>query len=129
MNSVKSKFESLAYVREAECIGCTKCIQVCPVSAILGGPKSMHTIIAADCTGCELCVPSCPVDCIEMIALPALHIRMTQEREQVLMNAREKRLALEKLSKNKPKVNDTTLQKKLYIQAAIARAREKKLTR
>ncbi|MBD8527608.1 electron transport complex subunit RsxB [Pseudomarimonas arenosa] len=57
----------LALIREAECIGCTKCIQACPVDAIVGAAKLMHTVIAEDCTGCELCIPPCPVDCIDMI--------------------------------------------------------------
>jgi electron transport complex protein RnfB len=56
----------VAAIREAECIGCTRCIQVCPVDAIIGAAKQMHTVIEADCTGCELCVPACPVDCIDM---------------------------------------------------------------
>lgn len=58
---------SVAVIREDECIGCTKCIQACPVDAILGGPKLMHTVIASECTGCDLCVEPCPVDCIDMI--------------------------------------------------------------
>ncbi|MEX2131469.1 MAG: electron transport complex subunit RsxB [Pseudohongiellaceae bacterium] len=57
----------LAVIREAECIGCTKCIQACPVDAILGAAKQMHTVIAAECTGCDLCVEPCPVDCIDMV--------------------------------------------------------------
>ena len=57
----------VAVIREDECIGCTKCIQACPVDAILGGPKLMHTVIASECTGCDLCVEPCPVDCIDMI--------------------------------------------------------------
>ena len=56
----------VAYIREAECIGCTRCIQVCPTDAITGAAKQMHTVIGADCTGCELCVPACPVNCIDM---------------------------------------------------------------
>jgi electron transport complex protein RnfB len=56
----------LAYIREAECIGCTKCIQACPVDAIVGAPKLMHTVVADLCTGCELCLPPCPVDCIDL---------------------------------------------------------------
>ncbi|AQA19885.1 electron transport complex subunit RsxB [Halioglobus japonicus] len=56
----------VAYIREPECIGCTKCIQACPVDAILGAAKQMHTVIASECTGCDLCVEPCPVDCIEM---------------------------------------------------------------
>ncbi|HHX83137.1 MAG TPA: electron transport complex subunit RsxB [Pseudomonadaceae bacterium] len=57
----------VAYIREAECIGCTKCIQACPVDAILGSAKHMHTVIVSECTGCDLCVEPCPVDCIDMI--------------------------------------------------------------
>ena len=58
---------TVAYIREAECIGCTKCIQACPVDAILGAAKLMHTVIVDECTGCDLCVEPCPVDCIDMI--------------------------------------------------------------
>jgi electron transport complex protein RnfB len=61
---------AVAFIREAECIGCTKCIQACPVDAIIGAAKLMHTVIAAECTGCDLCVEPCPVDCIEMRPLP-----------------------------------------------------------
>ena len=57
---------SLAWIDEAECIGCTKCIQVCPTDAILGASKLMHTVIHAECVSCALCVPACPVDCITM---------------------------------------------------------------
>lgn len=56
----------IAWIDEPACIGCTKCIQACPVDAIVGASRHMHTVIAADCTGCELCIPPCPVDCIHM---------------------------------------------------------------
>jgi electron transport complex protein RnfB len=56
----------LAWIDEASCIGCTLCITACPVDAILGAPKRMHTVLAPWCTGCELCVPVCPVDCIHL---------------------------------------------------------------
>jgi len=62
--------KKVAYIREAECIGCTKCIQACPVDAILGAAKLMHTVITSECTGCDLCVEPCPVDCIEMRPIP-----------------------------------------------------------
>lgn len=58
---------SLALIDEAVCIGCTKCIQACPVDAIVGAARLMHTIVSQLCTGCELCIPPCPVDCIAMI--------------------------------------------------------------
>lgn len=59
----------VALIREADCIGCTKCIQACPVDAIVGGSKLMHTVLADLCTGCELCLPPCPVDCIDLVAV------------------------------------------------------------
>lgn len=57
---------TVAIIIEEWCIGCTKCIQACPVDAILGAAKQMHVVIEKECTGCELCVPVCPVDCINM---------------------------------------------------------------
>ena len=59
--------KKVAFIREEECIGCTKCIQACPVDAIVGAARQMHTVIASVCTGCDLCVEPCPVDCIDMI--------------------------------------------------------------
>ncbi len=69
-NGVEKPFR-IALIREAECIGCTKCIQACPVDAIVGASKRMHTVLADLCTGCELCIPPCPVDCIDLVAPPA----------------------------------------------------------
>ena len=62
------KPKMVAFIREAECIGCTKCIQACPVDAIVGASKAMHVVIDPLCTGCALCVPACPVDCIVMVS-------------------------------------------------------------
>lgn len=56
-----------AVIREDECIGCTKCISACPVDAIIGSGKRMHTVLTDLCTGCELCIPPCPVDCIDLV--------------------------------------------------------------
>jgi electron transport complex protein RnfB len=61
-----AKPESVAVIDEHLCIGCALCIQACPVDAIIGAPRFMHTVIAAECTGCELCLPPCPVDCIRL---------------------------------------------------------------
>ena len=65
----EENIKTVAFIREAECIGCTKCIQACPVDAILGAAKQMHTVIGSECTGCDLCVEPCPVDCIDMLTL------------------------------------------------------------
>lgn len=62
---------TVAVIDEAVCIGCYKCIQACPVDAIVGAPKRMHTVIAAECSGCELCIPPCPVDCIALLPRPS----------------------------------------------------------
>lgn len=64
--------ERIARVVEADCIGCTKCIQVCPVDAIVGAMNLMHTVLDDECNGCELCLPACPVDCIVMEEAPLL---------------------------------------------------------
>ncbi len=61
------KSAETAVIVEADCIGCTKCIQACPVDAIVGASKYMHAVIEPLCTGCELCVPACPVECIVMV--------------------------------------------------------------
>ncbi len=61
---------AVAVIDEEKCIGCTLCIQACPVDAIVGAAKQMHTVIADECTGCELCVEPCPVDCIHMEPIP-----------------------------------------------------------
>jgi electron transport complex protein RnfB len=62
----------VAVIVEPDCIGCTKCIQACPVDAIVGASRLMHTVIASWCTGCELCLPPCPVDCIVLEPVAAL---------------------------------------------------------
>lgn len=66
----EQKAKAVAIIDENICIGCTLCIQACPVDAILGSAKHMHTVIASECTGCELCIKPCPVDCISMQVIP-----------------------------------------------------------
>ena len=60
--------ELVARIIERQCVGCARCIEVCPVDAIAGAPNYLHAVLAEHCTGCELCVPACPVDCIELVA-------------------------------------------------------------
>jgi len=67
------KPREVAFILEEHCIGCTKCLPACPVDAILGANKRMHTVIAIECTGCELCIAPCPVDCIVMLPDTALN--------------------------------------------------------
>ncbi len=63
---IEAPIKKVAFIHEDMCIGCTKFIQACPVDAIVGGTKSLHTVIEKECTGCDLCVAPCPTDCIEM---------------------------------------------------------------
>lgn len=64
----------IAWIREEGCIGCTACIRACPVDAVMGASKQMHTVIADECTGCTLCLPACPTDCIEMLPESAQYL-------------------------------------------------------
>lgn len=63
----EATIKRVAWIDEDKCIGCVLCIKACPVDAIIGATKQMHTVISSECTGCDLCVPVCPVDCIEML--------------------------------------------------------------
>ena len=80
--------EMRAIIREEDCIGCTKCIPACPVDAIIGSGKRMHTIFTDLCTGCELCLPPCPVDCIELVPFTRLMDDATRQTEQDGLRAR-----------------------------------------
>jgi electron transport complex protein RnfB len=124
----KAKPKMLAIIREAECIGCTKCIQACPVDAILGGAKQMHTVISDECTGCELCVSPCPVDCIDMITLNGVPAKQPEKASvaRIRFQSRQKRLAHETAIKASIGESDSLLKKRNYIEEAIARAKTKK---
>lgn len=125
------KPRTLARIVEADCIGCTKCIQVCPVDAIVGAAKLMHTVIADDCTGCELCVPACPVDCIVLLPMPETQIDMAhadaarahfQRREARLEHLRVEREV--ELATRKAAVGDGSAQRNQVLEA-LARAKAK----
>lgn len=133
-----TKPKAVAWIDEETCIGCTLCIQACPVDAILGASKLMHTVITQTCTGCELCLPPCPVDCIDMQSIPDRPTAMNKTEADLARQRhqqRQARLALEKQAKthnyNKHKLapevsesqaNTDTL-KKTALAAAMARVK------
>jgi electron transport complex protein RnfB len=130
----KAKPRMLAVIREDECIGCTKCIDACPVDAILGAGKLMHSVIAAECTGCELCVAPCPVDCIDMLELaPSSEAvqAVAANQARIRFNDRAARLMknqVETLRKDHSRTaaTATIADKKALIDAAILRVKNKK---
>jgi electron transport complex protein RnfB len=123
----------IAVIDEQTCIGCTLCIEACPVDAIIGASKQMHTVITACCTGCELCIPPCPVDCIRMI--PAAHPVWSQQdadaaRER--FNLRNLRVQCEQQEKEQKLAQKAYApaqdRKKAAIQAALERARMRRIS-
>lgn len=130
----QAKPPSRVVIRESECIGCTKCIQACPVDAILGSSKKMHTVIASECTGCDLCIDPCPVDCIDRIMLEPLAEDLQKKKAaqaRSRFELRNKRLA--KISQSSKEKNHAPVSheekinsRKTNLQKSIARAKLKK---
>ena len=117
---------TLAVIREDECIGCTKCIQACPVDAIIGSGKQMHTVVNDLCNGCELCIPPCPVDCIDTIPHPqysdAHEIAAQSQSRYLAHQERQKKQEAETQILKK----DSLAQRQAAIQASIRRSQAKK---
>ena len=128
---VVPKPPSVAFIDENICIGCTLCLQACPVDAIAGASKQMHTIIAPLCTGCELCVEPCPVDCIDMLPLPQRITTRTQKRAAAHAARERYHFHLERIERDKREKAERLAQKaaapeadaQALIQAALERAR------
>ena len=139
----------LAVIREMECIGCTLCIQACPVDAIVGAPKQLHVVVNERCTGCDLCVPPCPVDCITMLPITenqtgwnawsesqakiakqqyeTRKVRLEREKRDLLkrqtLKAATKLKAIQKETPSDSSILIEQARKKAIIEAAMARAK------
>lgn len=135
------KARSAAFINEEQCIGCTFCIQACPVDAIAGAAKHLHTVITDECTGCERCLAPCPVDCISMIPIAPYPAGQAQEMKQQAADRarvrhryrlqrleRDKRMQADKfakksiMAKQSSSTRDSAQLKKAAIQAALERA-------
>lgn len=131
----KTRAPVVALIREEECIGCTKCIQACPVDAIVGAAKLLHQVVEHDCTGCGLCVEPCPVDCIDLMPLPepayqpirarqrfqARQVRLLREEQEKQQIYREKR----RLTVQSVDVEVDKQAKQAYILQALQRLQAK----
>lgn len=122
--------QTIAVIDETRCIGCYKCVLVCPVDAILGAPKFLHVVIDEDCSGCDLCLPPCPVDCISLEVRPAAltPAAAMAERWRTLHERRKVRLAREREQRDEARRLRrgevlAAQAKEIDIDAAIARAR------
>lgn len=122
-----TRLPMLAKIREDECIGCTKCIQACPVDAIIGAAKQMHTILEQECTGCGLCVSPCPVDCIDLIPISKMQYHPEKAKKRYL--ARQQRLIINEAKKNITLTTEMQREqndKQRFIAEARARVQAKK---
>jgi len=133
-HGVESGEAVIARIDEALCIGCFKCVLACPVDAILGAPKYMHTVLDGDCSGCELCLPPCPVNCISLIPRPSALPSPTslaarwrglhERRQQRLVRDREQRDEARRRRRATSSLKEQA--QTIDIAAAIARARARK---
>jgi electron transport complex protein RnfB len=130
VNTVAHKTPTVAVIKEDECIGCFKCINACPVDAIVGSPQRMHTVITANCIGCDLCITACPVNCISAQAslqTPNLSIAINRNTDKLhrleTLSDYEKSIYLQYTFQDS---TDPIADKKAAIAAAVKRANNKK---
>ena len=115
----------VAVVDESRCIGCTLCIPACPVDAIIGASKRMHSVIASHCTGCDLCLPPCPMDCISMVPVIPARVWTAADRESARARHDARHERLHRTAAPRP-VQATSDQRASAVAAAIARAQQRR---
>ena len=130
MSDVFAKAPPVALIDEKRCIGCALCIEACPVDAIVGAAKLMHTVITAECTGCRLCLPPCPVDCISMVGTGETWTHAERARRAGQYRRRHEARA-ERLERERGESVPVTEEdrKRAAVERAMQRARERLQTR
>ena len=124
---------AVARIDESACIGCALCLAACPVDAIVGAAKLMHTVVAKHCIGCELCLPPCPVDCIAMVAAERewretddAHARARFARRQARLASAQGQLRRVPLPPIPAVVEPEKMRRQAAVAAALARARDRR---
>lgn len=119
----------IAVIDEAHCIGCTLCLDACPVDAIVGANKRMHTVVADACTGCDLCLPPCPVDCIDMVVAPpdlAWTAHRAQDARQRYVSRNQRRA---QRARHQPTASLSALDKQAILQDVLSRVKARRASR
>jgi electron transport complex protein RnfB len=126
-----SKTASVVVIEENSCIGCTKCIDVCPVDAIIGANKQSHSVLADSCIGCNLCLPACPVNCINIVEILDMDAKSRAQRAHAAKLrhlARKERLEKRCKEKQRLDFNISSRNMKELVKESIERSKNKKKT-
>lgn len=122
------KSYKIAIIDEDNCIGCTKCLEVCPTDAIIGAAKQLHTVLPELCIGCKLCIAPCPVDCISMQPIFLTKEQRRHQAEQTKIRYQARKLRLQQTAEAKKAADLKVIQQspESLLQAAIERAKLKR---
>ena len=114
-------------IDEANCIGCTRCLRACPLDALIGARRRMHSVLSSLCSGCGLCVPTCPVDCMALIATERVWTQQDADDARTRYHARLRRLMKQAMTQVSSVAADEKQHRQQVAQDALAQARARRL--